>query len=138
MSLRSHCRGSVLRRARAGTGVLALGAGLLGGSAILAAPPASAIPIPPSTSSCTYNGSAVGFVASNTAGTPVTVDCTGLPANPFLIVPHTSPLAGVISPTSSATQEADLSTGMAVTTTATGTLDVTITATATGGSPGFS
>jgi hypothetical protein len=115
-----------------------LGAGLLGGTAILAAAPASAIPIPPSTSSCTYNGSPVAFAASNTAGTPVTVSCTGLPANTLLIVAQTSPLAGVISPASAATQEADLSTGMAVTTSATGTLSVTITVTATGGTPGFS
>jgi hypothetical protein len=138
MSRRGHCYGSVPRRARALTGVLALGAGLLGGTAILAATPASAIPIPPSTSSCTYNGSPVGFAASNTTGTPVTVDCTGLPPNTLLIVAQTSPLAGVISPSSAATQEADLSTGKAVTTSATGTLTATITVTATGGSPGFS
>jgi len=138
MSRRGHCYGSVLRRARALTGVLALGAGLLGGTAILAAAPASAIPIPPSTSSCTYNGSPVGFAASNTTGTPVTVNCTGLPASTLLIVAQTSPLAGVISPSSAATQEADLSTGKAVTTSATGTLSATITVTATGGSPGFS
>jgi hypothetical protein len=118
--------------------VLALGGGLLGGTAILAATPASAIPIPPSTSACTYNGSPVGFVASNTTGTPVTVNCTGLPPNTLLIVAQTSPLAGVISPSSAATQEADLSTGMAVTTTASGTLSATITVTATGGSPAFS
>lgn len=138
MSRRSHCRSSVLRRARAVTGVLALGAGLLGGAAILAATPASAIPIPPSTSSCTYNGSPVAFAASNTTGTPVTVNCTGLPPKTLLIVAQTSPLAGVISPSSAATREADLSTGMAVTTSATGTLSVTITVTATGGTPGFS
>src|SRR5216683_4800473 len=138
MSRRGHCHGSVLRRARAAAGVLALGAGLLGGTAILAATPASAIPIPPSTSSCTYNGSPVAFAASNTTGTPVTVNCTGLPANTLLIVAQTSPLAGVISPTSAATQEADLATGMAVITSATGTLSATITVTATGGSPGFS
>jgi len=138
MTHRSHCRGSVRRRARAVTGALALGAGLLGGTAILAATPASAIPIPPSTSSCTYNGSPVAFAASNTAGTPVTVSCTGLPANTLLIVAQTSPLAGVISPSSAATQEADLSTGKAVTTSATGTLSATITVTATGGSPAFS
>ena len=138
MSRRSHCRGSVLRRACAAAGALGLGAGLIGGTAILAATPASAIPIPPSTSSCTYNGSPVGFVASNVAGTPVTVACTGLPANTLLIVAQTSPLAGVISPSSAATQEADLSTGKAVTTSATGTLSATITVTATGGSPGFS
>jgi hypothetical protein len=138
MSRRSHCHGSVLRRARAVTGVLALGAGLVGGATVLAATPASAIPIPPSTSSCTYNGSPVAFVASNTTGTPVTVSCTGLPANTLLIVAQTSPLAGVISPASSAAQEADLGTAMAVTTSATGTLSTTITVTATGGSPGFS
>ena len=138
MSRPSHCHRSVLRRACAVTGSLGLGAGLLGGTAILAATPASAIPIPPSTSSCTYNGSPVAFAASNTTGTPVTVNCTGLPANTLLIVAQTSPLAGVISPASAATQEADLSTGTAVTTSATGTLSATITVTATGGSPGFS
>jgi hypothetical protein len=118
--------------------VVVLGGGLLGATAVLAATPASAIPIPPSTSSCTYNGSPVAFAASNTTGTPVTVNCTGLPPNTLLIVAQTSPLAGVISPSSSATQEADLDTGTAVTTSATGTLSATITVTATGGSPGFS
>src|SRR5690242_10128111 len=138
MSDRSHCHGSVLRRARSVTGALVLGVGLLGGTAIVAATPASAIPIPPSTSSCTYNGSPVGFAASNTVGTPVTVDCTGLPPNTLLIVAQTSPLAGVISPSSAATREADLNTGTAVTTSASGTLNVTITVTATGGTPAFS
>ena len=138
MSRRGHCHGNVLRRARAVTGALALGAGLLGGTVIMAATPASAIPIPPSTSSCTYNGSPVAFLASNTAGTSVTVNCTGLPANTLLIVAQTSPLAGVISPSSAATSEADLSTGTAVTTDASGNLTATITVTATGGSPAFS
>ena len=138
MSRRSHCHDGVLRRARSVTGALALAGGLLGGTAIVAATPASAIPIPPSTSSCTYNGSPVAFAASNTAGTPVTVDCTGLPANTLLIVAQTSPLAGVISPSSAATSEADLTTGTAVTTSATGTLTATITVTATGGTPAFS
>jgi len=138
MSYRDHFRSGVLRRAGAAAGALGLGAGLVGGTGVLAATPASAIPIPPSTSSCTYNGSPVAFAASNTTGTPVTVDCTGLPANTLLIVAQTSPLAGVISPSSAATSEADLNTGTAVTTSATGTLTATITVTATGGSPGFS
>jgi len=138
MPRQSHCHGSRLRRARAVTGALTLGAGLLGATAVLGAPPASAIPIPPSTSSCTYNGSPVAFGASNTTGTPVTVVCTGLPANTLLIVAQTSPLAGVISPSSAATSEADLTTGTAVTTDASGNLTATITVTATGGSPGFS
>jgi hypothetical protein len=138
MSCRSHRHRSIPRRVSAAAGVLGLGAGLLAGTAILAAAPASAIPIPPSTSSCTYNGSPLGFAASNTAGTPVTVACTGLPANTLLIVAQTSPLAGVISPSSAATSEADLSTGVAVTTDASGDLTTTITVTATGGTPAFS
>ena len=138
MSHRGHCRRSVLRCVSAAAGVLGLGGALLGGTVVLAAAPASAIPIPPSTSSCTYNGSPVGFAASNTGGTPVTVNCTGLPDSTLLIVAQTSPLAGVISPSSAATREADLSTGMAVTTSPTGTLNATITVTATGGSPAFS
>ena len=137
MSRRNHSRRTIPRRVSTAAGVLALGAGLLGGSAVLAAAPASAIPIPPSTSSCTYNGSPVGFGASNTTGTPVTVSCTGLPANTLLIVAQASPLAGVISPSSAATQEADLATGVAVTTDASGNLTATITVTATGGTPGF-
>jgi hypothetical protein len=44
----------------------------------------------------------------------------------------------VISPSSAATSEADLTTGTAVTTDASGNLSATITVTATGGSPGFS
>ena len=56
----------------------------------------------------------------------------------MLIVAQTSPLAGVISPSSAATSEADLSTGTAVTTDASGNLTATITVTATGGTPGFS
>jgi hypothetical protein len=138
MSCRSHSRRSIARRVSAAAGVLGLGAGLLAGTAILAAAPASAIPIPPSTSSCTYNGSPLGFGASNTAGTPVTVSCTGLPPSTLLIVAQTSPLAGVISPSSAATSEADLSTGMAVMTDGSGNLSATITVTATGGTPAFS
>jgi hypothetical protein len=135
MPHRSRFRGSILRRTCTAAGMLGLGAALLGG---IAASPASAIPIPPSTSSCTYNGSPVAVVASNTTGTAVTVNCTGLPANTLLIVAQTSPLAGVISPATSAPTEADLTTGKAVTTSATGTLSATITVTATGGTPGFS
>jgi len=128
----------VLRRAGAAAGALGLGAGLLGGIGILAATPASAIPLPPSTSSCTYNGSPTAVVASNTTGTKVKVKCTGLPPDTLLIVAQTSPLAGVISPSTSSPTEADLTTGTAVTTSATGTLKATITVTATGGTPSFS
>jgi hypothetical protein len=131
---RTAIRGSILRRTYTAAGALGLGTALLSG---VAATPASAIPIPPSTSNCTYNGNAFGFPASNTAGTPVTVVCTGLPPNTQLIVAQTSPLAGVISPITSAPTEADLNTGMLVTTDASGNLSATITVTATGGSPAF-
>jgi hypothetical protein len=137
MLRRSNVRGGVLRRAGAAAGALGLGAGLLAGMAILAATPASAIPLPPSTSNCTYNGSPTAVVASNTKGTPVKVSCTGLPPKTLLLVAQASPLAGVISPSSSAAAEADLDTGKAVTTSATGTLSATITVTATGGTPSF-
>jgi hypothetical protein len=70
-------------------------------------------------------------------GTPVSVSCTGLPANTQLVVAETSPLAGVISPSSLAAREGDLGTAAIVTTSATGTLSATITVTATGGTPGF-
>ena len=135
MPHRFHFLGGVQGRVYAAATGLGLGVALLSG---IAAAPTSAIPIPPSTSSCTYNGSPVAVVASNTTGTPVTVSCTGLPPNTSLIVAQTSPLAGVISPSSSAAAEADLATAMAVTTSATGTLTATITVTATGGTPGFS
>jgi hypothetical protein len=128
----------VLRRAGVAAGALGLGAGLLGGIGILAAAPASATPLPPSTSNCTYNGSPTAVVASNTTGTKVKVKCSGLPADTLLIVAQTSPLAGVISPSTSSPAEADLTTGKAVTTSATGTLSATITVTATGGTPSFS
>src|SRR5690348_12308447 len=68
MPHRNRFHGSLQRRTCAAAGVLGLGAAPLSG---LAATPASAIPIPPSTSDCTYNGSPVAVVASNTAGTPV-------------------------------------------------------------------
>ena len=132
---RNQIPGSILRRTCTAATALGLGTALLSG---VATTPASAIPIPPSTSSCTYNGNAFGFPASNTAGTPVTVVCTGLPANTQLIVAQTSPLAGVISPVTSAPTVADLNTAMLVTTDASGNLSATITVTATHGSPAFS
>jgi hypothetical protein len=138
MRRRGNIRGGVVRRASTAAGALMLGAGLLGGAGILAAAPASATPLPPSTSSCTYNGSPTAVVASNTTGTPVTVKCTGLPPDTLLIVAQTSPLAGVISPSTSSPAEADLTTGTAVTTSSTGTLSATITVTATAGTPSFS
>jgi hypothetical protein len=138
MLRRSNVRGGVLRRAAGAAGALGLGAGLLSGIGVLAATPASAIPLPPSTSSCTYNGSPTAVVASNTKGTPVKVICTGLPPKTLLIVAQTSPLAGVISPSTSSVAEADLTTGKAVTTSASGTLTATITVTATAGTPSFS
>ena len=134
----SNVRGGVLRRAGAAVGALGLGAGLLGGIGILAATPASAIPLPPSTSSCTYNGSPTAVVASNTAGTSVTVSCTGLPKKTLLIVAADQSPGRGDKPVNILGTEADLATGTSVTTSATGTLTATITVTATGGTPSFS
>jgi hypothetical protein len=66
------------------------------------------------------------------------VSCTGLPPNTTLVVAQTSPLAGVISPSTDAAAEADLATAQGVMTSATGTLSATITVSATGGTPAFS
>ena len=59
-------------------GVAALLTGLAG---VVGPRPASAIPIPPSTSNCSYNGNPAMVAASNLAETVVEVNCTGLPAN---------------------------------------------------------
>jgi len=132
---RNQIPGSILRRTCTAASALGLGTALLSG---VATTPASAIPLPPSTSSCTYNGSPIGFPASNTKQTSVTVVCTGLPPSTQLIVAQASPLAGVISPSTSAPTEADLNTAAVVTTDSTGALTATIMVTATGTTPAFS
>jgi len=127
-------RGRFRRRVTAVAGVL----GLLGALLVaLTAAPAAATPVPPSTSSCTYNGNpAVITGASNTVGTSVAVSCTGLPVSTTVAVAQASPLGGVLSG-GSGTNEADVGTAVVTSTSATGTLTATINVTATGGTPAF-
>jgi hypothetical protein len=95
------------RRVRRGViavlGVVGLLAGLL---VALTAAPAVATPIPPSTSSCTYNGSP-SAVTGVAAGTSVAISCTGMPASASIAVVETSGLAGVASPSNAASGFAD-------------------------------
>src|SRR5262245_24805688 len=109
-------RGRFRRRVTAVVGVL----GLLGALLVaLTAAPAAATPIPPSTSSCTYNGSP-NVVPNATAGMAVTVACTGLPATTAVALVETSGLAGVASPSNAAGGFADTSHVVLGTTDATG------------------
>lgn len=96
-------RGRFRRRVTAVVGVL----GLLGALLVaLTAAPAAATPIPPSTSSCTYNGSP-SAVTGVAAGTSVAISCTGMPASSSIAVVQTSGLAGVADPSSAAAGFAD-------------------------------
>ena len=78
MPHRSRFRGGILRRACTVAGTLGLGAALLGG---MAATPASAIPIPPSTSAATEadlsTGTSVTTSATGTLTATITVTATG-------------------------------------------------------------
>jgi hypothetical protein len=95
------------RRVRRGViamlGVVGLLAGLL---VALTAAPAVATPVPPSTSSCTYNGSP-SAVTGVSAGTSISVVCTGMPASATLALAQASPLAGVADPASAGSGFAD-------------------------------
>src|SRR5262245_24180576 len=111
-------RGRFRRRVTAVVGVL----GLLGALLVaLTAAPAAATPIPPSTSSCTYNGSP-NVVPNATAGMAVTVACTGLPATTSVALVEGSPLAGVASPSNAGSGFFDTSHVVLGTTDATGAL----------------
>lgn len=99
-------------------GVVGAVIGLLAGFATLILPtPVGATPYPPSTSSCTYNGSlsaATGLVPNTSAtstptpGSTVAVSCTGLPTSvtSFLLA-ESSPLAGIVDPATDNTAFAD-------------------------------
>ena len=59
--------------------VIAVAALLVGLAGVVGPRPASAIPIPPSTSTCSYNGNPGVVTANNSTATTVTVTCPGLP-----------------------------------------------------------
>src|SRR5262249_20308682 len=109
-------RGRFRRRVTAVVGVL----GLLGALLVaLTAAPAAATPVPPSTSSCTYNGNPA-VVTGATAGMAVPVLCTGLPASTSVALVQVSALAAVASPSNAGGGFADTSHVVLGTTDATG------------------
>jgi len=121
-------RGRFRRRVTAVVGVL----GLLGALLVaLTAAPAAATPVPPSTSSCTYNGSP-SAVTGAAAGTSVTIVCTGLPAAATVAAAQASPLAGVASPSNAGSGFADTGHVVLGTTDATGAITLTFVVHATG------
>ncbi|HEX7994957.1 MAG TPA: hypothetical protein VF506_13630 [Streptosporangiaceae bacterium] len=75
---------------------------------------ASATPIPPSTSDCSYINSATAPNSANvtgvTPGSTITIDCAAgaLPASSILVIAEASGLAGIISPSSANLNEVDL------------------------------
>ena len=80
-------------------GVAGAALALIAGLCLLVVPGrAGATPFPPSTSSCTYNGSPVAATGV-TPGGSVTVVCSALPTGPtsFLLA-ESNPLAGVVDP----------------------------------------
>jgi hypothetical protein len=115
--------------------VAALLTGLVG---VVDPRPASAIPIPPSTSTCSYNGNPGVVTASNSTTTAVTVTCTGLPANTNFQVVQASALGGVVSPSSGKLQLFDQASLVTMHTDTAGNGSALINVTATGGSPSFS
>ncbi|MBO0729216.1 MAG: hypothetical protein J2P57_08140, partial [Acidimicrobiaceae bacterium] len=88
------------------------------------APSAGATPVPPSTSSCTYNGSA-SVVTGVSPGGAITVSCTGLPASTSVALAEASPLGGVVDPPTAASSEADVAGVVLATTDASGALTAT-------------
>jgi hypothetical protein len=110
-------------------GSLALAGGFLIGLVSVAGP-ASATPVPPSTSSCTYNGNA-SIVTGVAPGSAIAVVCSGLPASTSVAIAEASPLGGVIDPASAASNEADTGAVVIATTSATGTLSASFTVPAT-------
>ncbi len=117
---------------------IAVAALLTGLAGVVGPRPASAIPIPPSTSNCSYNGNPAVVTASNSTATAVTVNCTGLPANTNFQVVQASALGGVVSPSSAKLRLFDQATLVTMSTDTAGNGSALINVTATGGSPSFS
>jgi hypothetical protein len=89
--------------------------GLVCGASAVQATPASATPIPPSTSNCSYSNTATppnpSAVIGVTPGSAITVSCAAgsVPASSTVAVVEASGLAAIISPASAQIGEVDLS-----------------------------
>jgi hypothetical protein len=88
--------------------------GLICGAGLAQATAASATPLPPSTSSCSYSNATTpanpSAVLGVTPGSTVSISCAAgsLPASSLMVVVEASGLAGIISPSSSQISEIDL------------------------------
>jgi len=113
---------------------LALGTiGLVSGVGLAQAGTASATPIPPSASDCSYSNSATAANSANvtgvTPGSAITIDCAAgsLPASSVLVIAEASGLAGIVSPSSAELNETDLGAISIVVSAADGSLHATFT-----------
>jgi hypothetical protein len=105
--------------------------GLVAGAVVSQATAASATPVPPSTSSCTYSNAATSANTANvdsvTPGSTITVSCApgSYPASSVLVLVETSGLAAVVSPSSADLNETDLGSLAIAAAGADGSLNVT-------------
>jgi hypothetical protein len=90
--------------------------GLVCGASAVQAIPASATPIPPSTSNCSYGNTTTpanpAAVTGVTPGSAITVSCAAgsLPASATMLVVEASGLAGIISPMTTSAQIGEIDT----------------------------
>lgn len=116
-------RGTVLRNSsrwhhRSGKALIGLATLCLicagGVAGVAQATAASATPLPPSTSNCTYSNGTTpansAAVLGATPGSTISVSCAAgsLPAKSLMVVAEANGLGGIISPSSANTNEADL------------------------------
>ncbi len=113
---------------------LCLGAlGLVCGASVVQVTSASATPIPPSTSGCSYSNAATSpnpaAVEGVTPGSAIAISCAAgsLPAGTLMVVVEASGLAAIISPTSAQTNEVDLGSLVVAFSGADGSLNTTFT-----------
>jgi hypothetical protein len=106
---------SPFTRSRRRQAFLLLGAaGLVAGAIVTQATAASATPIPPSTSNCSYSNAATSPNTANvqavTPGSTITISCApgSYPAHALLVIVETSGLAAIVSPSSAELNEVDL------------------------------
>ena len=113
---------------------LCLGAlGLVCGASVVQATSASATPIPPSTSDCSYSNATTPLnpaaVEGVTPGSAITISCAAgsVPAGSLMVVIEASGLAAIISPSSAQISEVDLGSLGIATSGADGSLNTTFT-----------
>lgn len=113
---------------------LYLGAlGLVCGTSLALAGPASATPLPGSASDCSYSNATTAAntsaVLDVTPGSAISISCTAgsLPASSTMVIVEASGLAGIVSPSSADIDELDLSAYALATTGTDGSLSTTFT-----------